>query len=100
MYIVFVFFQAIMRQDYTLDIQLYHKHEDIVSCAEEIAGYAGNHDNWYKPILPGDAGCQDMEFVPEQFDHFGSYWNCLNQPFVKNGNYICRQPLECSVVAV
>ena len=69
-----------MRQDYTLDVQTHHTPSDIDSCAQEIVVYAGDHGNWYRPIVPGDGDCREMEFVPEQFDLLGTYWNCLNQP--------------------
>ena len=77
-----------MRQDYTLDVQPSHSHDEIDECAREIAEYAGNHDNWYKPIVPADGNCREMEFIPEEFHLLGTYWNCLNQPVDKLGMII------------
>ena len=80
-----------MRQDYTLDVELHHSSAEIDICAGEIAVYAGDHDNWYKPIVPQNGDCQEMEFVPEKFDLLGTFWNCLNQPLNNHSmyNFLC-----------
>ena len=79
-----------MRHDYTLEVQPQHVYDEIESCAQEIAAYVVNHENWYQPIIPEDGDCEEMEFVPEQFDLFGTYWNCLNQPAQSYGNIIVQ----------
>ena len=72
--------QAFMRLDYAVEVEPYHSPDEIESCAQEIATYVADHNNWYRPILPGDGDCPEMEFVPERFDLLGTFWNCLNQP--------------------
>ena len=69
-----------MRHDYILDALPSNSYEEIDSCANEIAAYVVNHENWYQPIIPEDGDCEEMEFVPEHFDLVRTNWNCLNQP--------------------
>ena len=79
-----------MELKYQLKIESYHYPKDIEECAEEIASYVGDHDNWVKPILQGDAECPDMEFHPEKFDHKGNVWQCFEQDM--SGNTYSLQP--------
>ena len=55
---------------------------NIDDCALEISNYINNHDNWKKPILPGEDGCSDMGFDPERFDFGSARWIC---PSITNG---------------
>ena len=74
-----------MRHDYTLAVSPQHIYDEIDSCAQEIAAYLSDHENWPQPILPKDGDCEEMEFVPDHFDLFATNWNCLNQPKQNSG---------------
>ena len=62
-----------------MQVAQYHNHQQIDSCALEIADYITDHTHWEKPILPGDGSCSDLQFEPEQFDHGGNFWKCIEQ---------------------
>jgi hypothetical protein len=68
-----------MLSNYQLMMQAHHNHQQVDTCALELAEYLCDHDNWVKPILPGGDGCADMEFLPERFDHLRNMWQCIDQ---------------------
>ena len=68
----------------------------LVVNGERVTEYVSNHDNWEKPILPGQGDCQDMMFDPEMFDQQGNSWNCVDQSkgIVKSSSFICLSKLD------
>ena len=68
--------QMHMEIDDVMSFQAFHTSSDVTSCAQEIMTYISNHDNWEKPILPHEPGCQEMVFEPERFDWVFNKWLC------------------------
>ena len=48
-----------------------------MSCASEVATYLEDHDVWGDPILPGRAGCPELEFAGDSFTSEIEDWACF-----------------------
>ena len=79
----------LMAIDNILDFQPQHTTGDIISCAQEVVTYITDHDNWEKPILPQEPGCDEMMFEPERFDWIFNKWDC-KQTTNSKGTYFCQ----------
>ena len=64
---------------YQMAVKDHHHIHEIDSCALDIAAYVTDHDQWEKPILPGDGSCPELQFEPERFDYIGNFWQCIEQ---------------------
>ena len=50
---------------------------DIASCASEIAAYLEDQSVWGDPVLPGRAGCPELDFASDSFNSEIEDWVCF-----------------------
>ena len=81
----YISFQMFMLIENIITFDVDDIYTDIDSCALEMSHYISQHDNWKKPILPGEDGCSDMDFDPDRFDFVFARWIC---PSIINGKMI------------
>ena len=85
MNITFSTYQADVDAMFKFDLEPHHSNSDIVSCIQEVEVFVGNHDNWNKPIIPGDDDCTQLDFQPEIFEPKLRNWVCS-----ASGKGICK----------
>ena len=85
--------------DDIMDFEAFHTTSDVTSCAQQIVTYITDHDNWKKPILPQQPGCDEMVFEPERFDWVFNKWSC-SENFDGNSIFFMKgkQALNLSIV--
>ena len=79
----------LMEIDNILKLHHSHTYQEVSACAQEVATYIGDHDNWQKPILPEENGCSAMNFEPERFDFQFYSWICREESTA--GEHVVKQ---------
>ena len=55
-----------------------HSVNQMVACGIEIAEYLGDHSNWPDPIIAVPDLCQEIVWVPANFDNIENRWMCID----------------------